>query len=66
MQILTKADLTPAARRTVGNDTSEYGHDGQTKTGLLPADGYGGLKVLARLRQGSQRPCCLAVQVLKR
>ena len=23
------------------------------KMGLLPADGYGGLKVLARLRQGS-------------
>jgi lytic murein transglycosylase len=26
--------------------------DYQTKMGLLPADGYGGLKVLARLRQG--------------
>jgi membrane-bound lytic murein transglycosylase B len=27
--------------------------DYQNKMGLLPADGYGGLKVLARLRQGS-------------
>jgi membrane-bound lytic murein transglycosylase B len=27
--------------------------DYQTKMGLLPADGYGGLKVLARLRQGN-------------
>ena len=26
--------------------------DYQAKMGLLPADGYGGLKVLARLRQG--------------
>jgi membrane-bound lytic murein transglycosylase B len=26
--------------------------DYQARTGLLPADGYGGLKVLARLRQG--------------
>ena len=26
--------------------------DYQNKMGLLPADGYGGLKVLARLRQG--------------
>jgi hypothetical protein len=26
--------------------------DYQDKMGLLPADGYGGLKVLARLRQG--------------
>jgi hypothetical protein len=25
----------------------------QTRMGLLPADGYGGLKVLARLRQGN-------------
>ena len=30
----------------------EGGQGFQTKTGLLPADGYGGLKVLARLRQG--------------
>jgi hypothetical protein len=27
--------------------------DYQVKMGLEPADGYGGLKVLARLRQGS-------------
>jgi peptidoglycan lytic transglycosylase B len=27
--------------------------DFQIKAGLTPADGYGGLKVLARLRQGS-------------
>jgi membrane-bound lytic murein transglycosylase B len=27
--------------------------DYQSKMGLEPADGYGGLKVLARLRQGN-------------
>ena len=37
----------------VGNDTMKAVRDFQAKTGLLPADGYGGLKVLARLRQGS-------------
>jgi membrane-bound lytic murein transglycosylase B len=26
--------------------------DYQTRMGLVPADGYGGLQVLARLRQG--------------
>src|SRR5271169_1682451 len=36
----------------VGNDTMQAVRDYQTKMGLLPADGYGGLKVLARLRQG--------------
>src|SRR6202453_3218553 len=36
----------------VGNDTMQAVQDYQTKMGLLPADGYGGLKVLARLRQG--------------
>ena len=36
----------------VGNDTMKAVKDYQTKMGLLPADGYGGLKVLARLRQG--------------
>jgi peptidoglycan hydrolase-like protein with peptidoglycan-binding domain len=36
----------------VGNDTMQAIKDYQTKRGLLPADGYGGLKVLARLRQG--------------
>src|SRR3979411_868137 len=37
----------------VGNDTMKAVRDYQAKMGLLPADGYGGLKVLARLRQGS-------------
>jgi membrane-bound lytic murein transglycosylase B len=37
----------------VGNDTMQAIKDYQLKMGLLPADGYGGLKVLARLRQGS-------------
>ena len=36
----------------VGNDTMKAIRDFQLKTGLSPADGYGGLKVLARLRQG--------------
>ncbi len=36
----------------VGNDTMKAVKDYQTKVGLSPADGYGGLKVLARLRQG--------------
>jgi lytic murein transglycosylase len=37
----------------VGNDTMQAVRDYQNKMGLSPADGYGGLKVLARLRQGS-------------
>lgn len=37
----------------VGNDTMKAIKDFQVKAGLVPADGYGGLKVLARLRQGS-------------
>jgi peptidoglycan hydrolase-like protein with peptidoglycan-binding domain len=36
----------------VGNDTMQAVRDFQTKANLLPADGYAGLKVLARLRQG--------------
>ncbi|MBR1220325.1 lytic murein transglycosylase [Bradyrhizobium sp. U87765 SZCCT0131] len=36
----------------VGNDTMKAIKDFQIKTGITPADGYGGLKVLARLRQG--------------
>jgi membrane-bound lytic murein transglycosylase B len=36
----------------VGNDTMQAIKDYQLKMGLLPADGYGGLKVLGRLRQG--------------
>jgi membrane-bound lytic murein transglycosylase B len=37
----------------VGNDTMTAVRNYQTKMGLLPADGYGGLKVLASLRQGN-------------
>ncbi len=36
----------------VGNDTMKAVKDFQSKAGISPADGYGGLKVLARLRQG--------------
>ena len=36
----------------VGNDTMKAVRDYQVRMGLEPADGYGGLKVLARLRQG--------------
>ncbi|OYW16953.1 MAG: hypothetical protein B7Z52_07615, partial [Burkholderiales bacterium 12-64-5] len=36
----------------VGNDTMKAVKAYQIKMGLVPADGYGGLKVLARLRQG--------------
>jgi len=37
----------------VGNDTMAAVKNFQVKTGLTPADGYAGLKVLARLRQGA-------------
>lgn len=37
----------------VGNQTMQAVKKFQMKAGLDPADGYGGLKVLARLRQGS-------------
>ena len=37
----------------VGNDTMQAIRDFQAKAGISPADGYGGLKVLAKLRQGS-------------
>jgi len=51
---LTKAGFdTGGNDGRVGNDTMKAVKDYQTKMGLLPADGYGGLKVLARLRQGS-------------
>jgi membrane-bound lytic murein transglycosylase B len=55
MQVrLTKAGFdTGGTDGRVGNDTMRAVRDYQTKVGLLPADGYGGLKVLARLRQGS-------------
>ncbi|HYZ47644.1 MAG TPA: lytic murein transglycosylase [Sphingomonas sp.] len=50
---LTKAGFdTGGTDGRVGNDTMKAIRDYQTKTGILPADGYGGLKVLARLRQG--------------
>ncbi|MGM4927952.1 lytic murein transglycosylase [Tardiphaga sp. 619_E2_N8_5] len=50
---LTRAGFdTGGTDGRVGNDTMKAVKDYQTKTGLLPADGYGGLKVLARLRQG--------------
>jgi lytic murein transglycosylase len=51
---LTKAGFdTGGTDGRVGNDTMKAVKDYQAKMGLLPADGYGGLKVLARLRQGS-------------
>ena len=37
----------------VGNDTMAAVKNFQAKAGLSPADGYAGLKVLARLRQGA-------------
>ena len=37
----------------VGNDTMQAVKDFQAKVGLDPADGYAGLTVLARLRQGA-------------
>jgi lytic murein transglycosylase len=54
MQVrLTKAGFdTGGTDGRVGNDTMKAIRDYQAKTGLEPADGYGGLKVLARLRQG--------------
>jgi membrane-bound lytic murein transglycosylase B len=54
MQVrLTKAGFdTGGTDGRVGNDTMKAIRDFQTKAGLVPADGYGGLKVLARLRQG--------------
>jgi membrane-bound lytic murein transglycosylase B len=50
---LTKAGFdTGGTDGRVGNDTMKAIKDFQIKAGLEPADGYGGLKVLARLRQG--------------
>jgi len=53
MQVrLTKAGFdTGGTDGRVGNDTMQAVRDYQAKMGLEPADGYGGLKVLARLRQ---------------
>jgi membrane-bound lytic murein transglycosylase B len=54
MQVrLTKAGFdTGGTDGRVGNDTMAAIRDFQIKQGLEPADGYGGLAVLARLRQG--------------
>ena len=55
MQIrLTKAGFdTGGTDGRVGNESMQAIRDYQLKMGLSPADGYGGLTVLARLRQGS-------------
>jgi membrane-bound lytic murein transglycosylase B len=55
MQVrLTKAGFdTGGTDGRVGNDTMKAVKDYQVKMGFQPADGYGGLKVLARLRQGA-------------
>ena len=55
MQVrLTKAGFdTGGTDGRVGNDTMQAIRDYQTRMGLQPADGYGGLQVLARLRQGN-------------
>ena len=51
---LTKAGFdTGGTDGRVGNDTMQAVRDYQTKMGISPADGYGGLQVLTRLRQGS-------------
>jgi membrane-bound lytic murein transglycosylase B len=50
---LTRAGFdTGGTDGRVGNDTMQAVKDYQNSVGLEPADGYGGLKVLARLRQG--------------
>jgi lytic murein transglycosylase len=50
---LTRAGFdTGGTDGRVGNDTMKAIRDFQTKVGIRPADGYGGLEVLARLRQG--------------
>ena len=49
----TKAGIdTGGTDGRVGNDTMAAIRDFQIKEGMEPADGYGGLQVLARLRQG--------------
>ncbi|MFZ5734850.1 MAG: lytic murein transglycosylase [Pseudomonadota bacterium] len=51
---LTKAGFdTGGTDGRVGNSTMKAVRDYQLKAGIAPADGYGGLKVLTRLRQGS-------------
>ena len=52
-QRLTKAGFdTGGINGRVGTGTMRAVRDYQTKVGMKPADGYAGLKVLARLRQG--------------
>ncbi len=55
MQVrLSKAGFdTGGTDGRVGNDTMKAVRNYQVKMGIEPADGYGGLAVLARLRQGS-------------
>ena len=48
----------------VGNDTMSAIRGYQKKVGLEPADGYAGLKLLARLRQGRRLVTCVATPVL--
>ena len=51
---LTKAGFdTGGTDGRVGNDTMAAVKNFQVKAGLSPADGYAGLKVLAKLRQGA-------------
>ena len=51
---LTKAGFdTGGNDGRVGNQTMQAVKNFQVKAGIAPADGYGGLKVLAKLRQGS-------------
>jgi membrane-bound lytic murein transglycosylase B len=51
---LTKAGFdTGGHDGRVGNDTMQAVKNYQTQMGISPADGYGGLVVLARLRQGN-------------
>ncbi|ABD07660.1 Lytic murein transglycosylase [Rhodopseudomonas palustris HaA2] len=50
---LTRAGFdTGGTDGRVGNDTMKAVRDYQARAGMQPADGYGGLKLLARLRQG--------------
>jgi lytic murein transglycosylase len=50
---LTKAGFdTGGTDGRVGNDTMKAVKDFQARAGITPVDGYGGLKVLERLRQG--------------
>lgn len=50
---LTRAGFdTGGTDGRVGNDTMKAVKDFQVRSGIAPADGYGGLKVLAKLRGG--------------